>query len=452
MLVHKNGFTLIELLLSTGIISLASIGLYYSYHLASDWRKVNQETKSFLTLVDELENATLSIGNFNGINKSNLKEFSNGFLSSFNLTSIQASNPNQTTLNFNYTDLSNRVCVNFLTQLSDAQTPGALSAKVNNQTIDIKNISDVLNSCQNNERNSLVLSINKLVNHYTIDNIVASINPPEPPHLDVIIPYEPTPAVIPQVPAFVPSTANPIVYGITGVAPVYPIIPPTGGNGSLVLGNDNGNGVTPPSFNPPVLPPAPPATAAPPDDIDQNPLPPTPPPPPPPPPGVIPALPSTPAITVPAGTAPAGQVGGVGELKVNIAWGGSEDVDFALWDPNGVGFGYYAVNKYTGCRGVGCWDLDNKGTINAPADPFNRQENTFYPTNPPLGRYTISLYRFRGRPVNNVRISVTAVIDGKGVNQTIYMPEGFNSFRTRSPYPVKAIIDLHEKYFHLYLM
>ena len=172
---------------------------------------------------------------------------------------------------------------------------------------------------------------------------------------------------------------------------------------------------------------------------------------------IPPYIPVTPGTPGTPGTAPPGEVGGVGMLKINIGWAGDADVDFSLIDPRGIGYGYYAVGGNTGCRYDACWDLDNRGQINAPNDFYNRQENVYYPSSKPLGRYVISLYRFSGGVVGGARVSVTAVFGNTGMNQVVYMPEGFNwwvSYNLNSntkPYPTKVIIDLYSNYFKLYL-
>ncbi|MGZ7226851.1 hypothetical protein ACXWO0_10325, partial [Streptococcus pyogenes] len=82
--------------------------------------------------------------------------------------------------------------------------------------------------------------------------ITASVNTPPPPHVDVVIPEVPIPIPVPLVAAFTPSTAIPITYSITAVAPVYPVVPPAGGPITTTPGTGTGT-VKPPIWTPPAF-------------------------------------------------------------------------------------------------------------------------------------------------------------------------------------------------------
>ena len=154
-----------------------------------------------------------------------------------------------------------------------------ITAVINGKDISKNDLTEISNSCFSNT-NEISIVVNKSQS-YTINTITASVNTPPPPHVDVVIPEIPIPVAIPKIEAFTPSTANPIVYSITGVAPVYPVVPPSGGPITTTPGT-GGTLITPPVWTPPPFTPAGPAIPRPADDIDQNPLPPVPPPPAPP--------------------------------------------------------------------------------------------------------------------------------------------------------------------------
>ena len=265
---NKNkGFTLIELLLGVGFLSVASVSIYSIATYANDFRTIKSEVSDLSEFIKGIENTT----NTTVFNDEAIQTFQQ-YKSNLELASITSKNGN---LLLNYSNVKSRICVDFVSKMISANNN--ITAIINGKDISKNDLNEISNSCFNNQ-NELSIVVNKSQS-YTIDTITASVNTPPPAHVDVVIPEVPIPIPVPQVAAFTPSTAIPITYSITGVAPVYPVVAPSGGPIAITPGTAGGTPVTPPQWTPPLFTPAPPATAAPPDDIDQNPLPPPPPPP-----------------------------------------------------------------------------------------------------------------------------------------------------------------------------
>lgn len=265
---NKNkGFTLVEILIAVGFVSIASVSTYSIATYANDFRTIKSEVSDLSEFIKGIENTT----NTTVFNDEAIQTFQK-FKSNLELSSITSKNGN---LLLNYSNVKTRVCVDFVSKMISANKN--ITAIINGKDISKNDLNEISNSCFSNT-NELSIVVNKSQS-YTIDTITASVNTPPPSPFDVVIPEIPIPIPVPTVPAFTPSTANPIVYSITGVAPVYPVVPPTGGPIAITPGTTTGT-IKPPTWTPPAFTPAGPATPAPVDDIDQNPLPPTPPTPP----------------------------------------------------------------------------------------------------------------------------------------------------------------------------
>lgn len=265
---NKNkGFTLIELLLGVGFLSVASVSTYSIATYANDFRTIKSEVSDLSEFIKGIENTT----NTTVFNDEAIQTFQQ-YKSNLELASITSKNGN---LLLNYSNVKSRICVDFVSKMISANKN--ISAVINGKAIGKNDLNEISSSCFSNT-NELSIVVNKSQG-FTINTITASVNTPPPPHVDVVIPEVPIPIPVPQVAAFTPSTANPVVYGITGVAPVYPVVPPAGGPMTTTPGTAGGTPIKPPVWTPPAFTPAGPATPAPPDDIDQNPLPPVPPPP-----------------------------------------------------------------------------------------------------------------------------------------------------------------------------
>lgn len=265
---NKNkGFTLVELLIGVGLVSIASVSTYSIATYANDIRTTKSEVSDLSEFIKGIENTT----NTTVFNDEAIQTFQQ-YKSNLELASITSKNGN---LLLNYSNVKARICVDFVSKMISANKN--ISAVINGKDISNNDLNEISNSCFSNT-NEISIVVNKSQS-YTINTITASVNTPPPPHVDVAIPEIPIPIPVPTVPAFTPSTAIPITYSITGVAPVYPVVAPSGGPIAITPGTAGGTPVTPPQWTPPLFTPAPPATAAPPDDIDQNPLPPPPPPP-----------------------------------------------------------------------------------------------------------------------------------------------------------------------------
>lgn len=262
---NKNkGFTLVEILIAVGLVSIASVSTYGIATYANDIRTTKSEVSDLSEFIKSIENTT----NTTVFNDEAIQTFQQ-YKSNLELASITSKNGN---LLLNYSNVKTRVCVDFVSKMISANKN--IAAIINGKDISKNDLNEISNSCFNNQ-NELSIVVNKSQS-YTINTITASVNPPPLPHVDVVIPDIPTPAQIPQVQAFTPSTAQPTTYGVTGVAPVYPVVAPSGGPIAITPGTTTGV-IKPPVWIPPAFTPAPPATVAPVDDIDQNPLPPTPP-------------------------------------------------------------------------------------------------------------------------------------------------------------------------------
>lgn len=264
----KKGFTLIETLITTGFISISSLGAYAVANIAGDWRKSNQEVKSLNALISSIENSTSTQEDFKDVSYSSLD-----FNSSLNLAKIEPINKK---LNFVYQDIGSRVCNDFVGKmLTSSKNIGSI---VNGLEFSKENIKDIALACRQ-DRNDITIVLNKQLNDYSINTVVASVNPPpaQPPEME--LPTVPTPASWTPPEAFTASTAVPSTYPITSGNP-----PATGpvivGGGSISVVSPPGT--TPaaprvPAWTPPAVP-IPPATGHGGDEIDQDPNPPAPPP------------------------------------------------------------------------------------------------------------------------------------------------------------------------------
>lgn len=261
------GFTLVELLIATGLIAVASMGIYVAAVVATDWRLASTEVKSLSSAIQDIENSSNVGMGFDGISLTNLSSRTNGFKPGLNLVSV--SSPVLDRLVFSYSDVNSRVCVNFVEKMLKSSTN--ISAKVNGNSVN--GLSEVGVACNDNV-NNVEIALNKSIGSFAVNTITASFNAPPPPAIDVIVPANPIPASFPTIPVFVPPTTTPVTYGITGTAPVYPVVPPSGGPISTTPGGGGGGNVSQPGWTPPGYTAAPPATSAGVDEIDQDVLPP----------------------------------------------------------------------------------------------------------------------------------------------------------------------------------
>lgn len=266
----KKGFTTIELLITTGFISISSLGAYAVANIAGDWRKSNEEVKSLNALITSIENSTSTQDNFKDISYSSL-----AFNSSLDLAKIEPINKK---LNFVYQDIGSRVCNDFVGKmLTSSKNIGSI---VNGLEFNKENIKDIAIGCQK-DKNDITIVLNKQLNGYSINTVVASANPAPAPVPEMELPTVPTPASWTPPEAFTASTAVPTTYPITSGNPpaTSPVI---GGGGPMVVVSPPGTvpqGPRVPNWTPPAVP-IPPAIRPPADGIDQDPNPPAPPPPP----------------------------------------------------------------------------------------------------------------------------------------------------------------------------
>lgn len=270
LLKGRGGYSLIELLVGTGLLSLATIGVYTIAMFAFDWRKVNQEVKLLGIVMEEIDNSTLSKGSYENISLLELEKMGVEFNSALNLVNIKSTGDKK--INFEYSNISTRVCINFSEKMLSISNN--IDIVVNGQKI-VNKINDALNLCNTSGVNDVTVVLNKSQGDYTINNVVASVNPVPTPPLDIVIPELPVPRVPPVVLGFVPSTANPTTYSISGVAPNFPSTIVEKREITVTPGVNNVI-VNPPDWSPPavVIPGASPAPA---DNIDQDPNPPAPP-------------------------------------------------------------------------------------------------------------------------------------------------------------------------------
>lgn len=260
---NKNkGFTLIELLLGVGFLSVASVSTYSIATYANDFRTIKSEVSDLSEFIKGIENTT----NTTVFNDEAIQTFQK-YKSNLELASITSKSGN---LLLNYSNVKTRVCVDFVSKMISVNKN--ITAIINGKDISKNDLNEISNSCFSNT-NELSIVVNKSQS-YTIDTITASVNSPPPQHIDVVIPDIPTPAQIPQVQAFTPSTAIPVVYAIAGSAPVYPVVPPSSGPITITPGTAGGTPIKPPVWTPPAYTPAGPAIGWGVDDIDQDPLPP----------------------------------------------------------------------------------------------------------------------------------------------------------------------------------
>lgn len=260
----KKGFTLIETLITTGFISIGSVGAYAVANTANDYRKSSTEVKSLNVLISSIENRTATQDSFKDISYSSL-----AFNSSLNLAKID---PIDKKLNFVYQDIGSRVCNDFVGKMLTSSKN--IETVINGLEFSKENIQNIAIGCQQ-DRNDITIVLNKQLNDYSINTVVASVNPPpaQPPEIE--LPTVPTPASWTPPEAFTASTAVPSTYPLTSLtAPATgPIV---GGGGPISVVSPPGT--TPaaprvPTWTPPAVP-IPPATRPPADGIDQDPNPP----------------------------------------------------------------------------------------------------------------------------------------------------------------------------------
>lgn len=263
----NKGFTLIEILLSTGFISVSSIGAYAIANTENDYRKSSTEVKNLNALIQQIENSTSTVENYQSISLSSLN-----FNSALSLAYVQ---PINKSLNFVYSDVDSRVCNDFTNKMLSSSKN--ISAIVNKSKFDKESIKDIAVACYQ-DKNDLTIVLNKELSDYSLNTVVASVNPPPPAVPDIELPVVPTPASWTPPEAFTASTAVPATYPLASTtAPAFGPVVVAGGPISVT---------TPPGTSPqaPALPnwtpPSvyiPPATPAGHDVIDQNPNPPPPP-------------------------------------------------------------------------------------------------------------------------------------------------------------------------------
>lgn len=264
----KKGFTTIELLITTCFISLSSLGAYVVTNIATDWRKSNQEVKSLNALISSIENSTSTQDSFKDVSYSSL-----AFNSSLNLANIE---PKNKKLNFVYQDIGSRVCNDFVGKmLTSSKNIGSI---VNGLEFNKENIKDIALACHQ-DKNDITIVLNKQLNEYSINTVVASVNPPPAPVPEMELPSMPTPASWTPPEAFTASTAVPSTYPITSGSPpaLGPVIV---GGGPISVTSPPGTvpqGPKVPIWTPPAVP-IPPATGHGGDEVDQDPNPPAPPP------------------------------------------------------------------------------------------------------------------------------------------------------------------------------
>lgn len=134
-----KGYTLIELMIITGVLGLATIGIYTVATIASDWRKSSQEVKSLNTTLAQIDNSTLTTGSYSGITLSSLNNYSTGFNSALPLKEVIA--PNAKQLNFVYDGVSSRICNDFAGKM--LQSSNNIGAIINGKQITTNNLGDV---------------------------------------------------------------------------------------------------------------------------------------------------------------------------------------------------------------------------------------------------------------------------------------------------------------------
>lgn len=265
----KKGFTTIELLITTGFISISSLGVYAVANIAGDWRKSTTEVKSLNALITSIENSTSTAEDFKDVSYSSL-----AFHSSLNLAKIEPINKK---LNFVYQDISSRVCNDFAGKMLTSSKN--IETIINGLEFKRESIGNIAIGCQQ-DKNDITIVLNKQLNDYSINTVVASVNPPPAPVPEMELPSMPTPASWTPPQPFTASTAVPSTYPITTTTPpaLGPVI---GGGGPISVVSPPGT--TPaapaiPNWTPPAVP-IPPATRPPANGIDQDPNPPAPPPP-----------------------------------------------------------------------------------------------------------------------------------------------------------------------------
>lgn len=243
---NKNGYTLLELLLITGLVSLASIGLYSAYLWTDNVRKTKSEVQSLSNVIRDLENYNSAKGDLLGINLNTLHSYSQNFQSSLNLTNISSTTEQ---VKFSYSDINSRICNDFTSKILSSNRN--ISSKINNNNVQ-NDLSAISTACNQNN-NDIEITYNKAINTSPITVVTASVNASPLPPPDIIVPDTPTPLPTPQVAKFVPPSTIPVTYGITGTAPVYPIVPPSGGPISVTPGGNGGGNVSQPGWTPQVI-------------------------------------------------------------------------------------------------------------------------------------------------------------------------------------------------------
>lgn len=306
---NLKGYTLIELLVITGVISIAAVGVYSLAIITSDWRKSSQEVKSLGLLFSEIDNSLDVKGDYSGITLSNLSNIDSKYVSALTLNSVNSPNPKR--LNFNYIDIKDRICNDFVSKMLTSSKK--VTAIINDKNISSTNLTDIVETCESNSgRNSVTIVLNNYQDDYTINNVVASINPPPAAPPDIVWPSLPIPQVPPIINPYIPSGLNPGTYPITDTTPP-PVPGLTPGGGPITTTPGTGNPpVTPsPWVPPPVV--RPPGTPPPVEGIDQDPNP--------------------PIITTEtrSGSCPAGYIGSTTETRMRIYYPSTGVTNYTPW-------------------------------------------------------------------------------------------------------------------------
>lgn len=155
----QKGFTLVEILLIVGIVSIATVGVYTIFNIASDWNKASNEADGLYNIITRVERATNTSGNFSGISMATLPIIGGNFTSFINMNNIISPAPN--TLNFVYRNVNGRICSNFVSKMLGM--PGNVSAILNGTVVpNMTQASDVSSICAR-DSNDVTISLSSNV-------------------------------------------------------------------------------------------------------------------------------------------------------------------------------------------------------------------------------------------------------------------------------------------------
>lgn len=169
--------------------------------LKAFYRKSSTEVKALNALIQQVENSTSTTENYQSISLSSL-----AFNSALTLADVQPANKQ---LNFVYKDIGSRVCNDFTSKMLASSKN--VMAIVNGSNFNKENIKDIAVACYQNT-NDLTIVLNKELNDYSINTVVASVNLPPPPVPEIELPTVPVPASWTPPQAFTASTAVPTTY------------------------------------------------------------------------------------------------------------------------------------------------------------------------------------------------------------------------------------------------